>query len=372
MKFSINKSDIVDVLSKIQGLTSRKSSLAITECIKIKAQGDNVHLAATDLETGYEGTLPALVEAPGVIAISAKKFYEIIREFPSTAIEIQETENRWINIGNKNVQFNLKSMNPDDFPDRPQIESIDFIEIESAALKDMIDKSLVIGGMGEDKKPHINGIWFERLTDQSPAIIRMVSTDGGRLSKYDFVCSHDMQLSAAESVLIPKKGLSEVSKFLGSKEKIQAGPYESYFVVKSAMEIFYIRMLEGSFPAYDTILFRDEGIDIEMEKEPFLYMLKRMSILCTDNYRAANFRFEDNNFIINAANPEIGDSTEDMIVEYAGQAFEAAFNPRLFIDAVNGIDDNLLKLNIITPKKACLINGAENSAYVCAIMPMRV
>ena len=86
MKFTIKKSDIVDVLSKIQGLTGRRSNLAITECVCIKASDAAVHLTATDLETCFEGTLPAVVERPGTIAISARKFYEISREFPSADI----------------------------------------------------------------------------------------------------------------------------------------------------------------------------------------------------------------------------------------------------------------------------------------------
>ena len=79
MRFSIQKSEIVDVLSKIQGLTGRRSSLAITECILITASETGLQVVATDLETGYEGSFSASVETPGTIAISARKFYEIVR-----------------------------------------------------------------------------------------------------------------------------------------------------------------------------------------------------------------------------------------------------------------------------------------------------
>jgi DNA polymerase III subunit beta len=92
MKFTINKRDIVDVMGKVQGLTGRRSSLAITECVRIQASEDKVHITATDLETCYEGTFPALVETPGTIAIAARKFFEVVREFPSPDIMIHETE----------------------------------------------------------------------------------------------------------------------------------------------------------------------------------------------------------------------------------------------------------------------------------------
>ena len=187
MRFSIQKSEIVDVLSKIQGLTGRRSSLAITECILITASETGLQVVATDLETGYEGSFSASVETPGTIAISARKFYEIVREFPSAEIRIEEKANRIIDIGNQKVQYHLKCMNPDDFPNTPTLDALDFFEVEAADLKKMIDKTIIISGVGEDKKAHINGVYFERLSDLNPAVIRMVSTDGSRLSKYDLI-----------------------------------------------------------------------------------------------------------------------------------------------------------------------------------------
>ena len=372
MKFTIQKSEIVDVLSKIQGLAGRRSSLAITECILITAAEGSIQVIATDLETGYEGSFPAAVDVPGTIAISARKFYEIVREFPSAEIRIEEKTNRIIDIGNKRVQYHLKSMNPDDFPSTPSLESLDFFDVEAAAFKKMIDKTIIISGVGEDKKAHINGVYFERLTDANPPVIRMVSTDGSRLSKYDLPQTEGSPIPAGESVLVPKKGLHEISKFLDAGGKVQIAVQGSYFVVQSSIEKLYIRMLEGQFPKYADIIFRDGGNRIEVEKDQFLNMLKRMSILCNDSYRATMFTFDADEIVINATNPDIGESKEDMAVEFKGGKIEAAFNPRFFIDAVNCIDENRIIINIISIDKPCLIEGIEDKSFLSAVMPMRV
>lgn len=372
MKLTINKTDIVDVLSKIQGITGRRSNLAITECIRIKASDAQVHLTATDLETCFEGTFPAVVEMPGTIAISARKLYEISREYPSSEILIDETENRWINIGNQKVNYHLMSMNADDFPETPVFEDVDFFEIPATVFKTMIDKSITISGIGEDKKPHINGVLFERRDAESPRRIRMVSTDGSRLSTFDWVCPDDVQVPAGADVLVPKKGLHEVSKFLGATGNVQIGIYNSYFIIKSESETLAIRMLEGQFPKYEEVVFRQDGYRIEVEKDPLYNMLKRMSILCTDSYRAAFFTFDEESLIINATNPDIGESKEDMSIAYGGEKMVAAFNPKFFIDALNGVDDEKIVLNIVSKDKPCLIEGTEDKAYLSAIMPMKV
>ena len=73
MKFIIKKNEINEVLSRLQGLAGRKTSLAITENVLIKAVGDSIVLSATDLETGFEGVYPANVESEGVVAVNARK-----------------------------------------------------------------------------------------------------------------------------------------------------------------------------------------------------------------------------------------------------------------------------------------------------------
>ena len=277
-----------------------------------------------------------------------------------------------IDIGNQKVQYHLKSMNPDDFPNTPTFESIDFFDVEAAAFKRMIDKTIIISGVGEDKKPHINGVYFERLTDSDPRAIRMVSTDGSRLSKYDLAESKGSPIPAGDSVLVPKKGLHEISKFLDADGTVQVGVQGSYFIIKSSIEKIYIRMLEGQFPKYENIIFREEGTRIEMEKDQFINMLKRMSILCNDSYRAAMFTFDSDELMINATNPDIGESKEDLAIEYKGQKIEAAFNPKFFIDAVNCIDDQKIILNMVSVDKPCLIEGIEDKSFLSAIMPMKV
>jgi DNA polymerase-3 subunit beta len=117
---------------------------------------------------------------------------------------------------------------------------------------------------------------------------------------------------------------------------------------------------------------RQDGYEIVMDKEPFYNMLKRMSILCTETYRAAIFKFEPTGLVINATNPDIGESKEDMAIDYSGETIETAFNPKYFLDAISCIDDQKLVVNLISDSKPCLVQGVEDKSYQSAIMPMRV
>ncbi|MBW2568538.1 MAG: DNA polymerase III subunit beta [Deltaproteobacteria bacterium] len=372
MKFTINKDAIINVLSNIQSITSRKSNLAITETVLIKATTSGIKLTATNFETGFVGLYPASVESEGSIAINARKLYEIVKDFPINEILINEIENYWIKISNKNINYQIVGMNPDDFPNVPVLDDIDFFEIKSSILKKMIEKTIIITGAADDKRAHINGVLFETIKNSNQQKIRMVSTDGSRLMFVDHIYDQQVKLPSGTGIIIPKKGLNEVSKFLGHEGNVQIGNKNNNFIVKKDSEIIIIKLLEGNFPQYTDILNKDGGQDIILKKNIFLMMLKRMSILSSENYKGAMFNFKENKLVISATNPDIGESKEELDINFTGESIEVAFNLKYFIETLNVIDEDKIILYIINKEKPCFIEGEKDKTYLSIIMSMRI
>jgi len=372
MNFIVNKRDVLGVLSNLQGLTGRKSSLAITQNILIKATDSGIKIMATDLETGFEGYYPAQIESKGIIAINARKFYEIVRDFPVEDVKIKEVENFWIEIGNQTVEYHIVGMNPEEFPDIPQIEDVIFFSIDSLVFKKMIEKMIIISGATDDKRAHIIGIFFELIVNDNEKIVRMVSTEGSRLAKVDYVLDKDVEISSRVNFLVPKKALSEVTKFIDKEGLVQVGFKDNHFIIKKDNETIIIRLLEGDFPKYSDIIAKSNGNTIKMDKNLFLMMLKRMSILSSEDYKGVIFNFIKDKLIINSTNPDIGESKEEMIIDFKGEPLEIAFNPRYFIETINVIDEDKVLLNIINEEKPCLIEGEKDKSFISVIMPMRI
>jgi DNA polymerase-3 subunit beta len=372
MKIKIKKNEILDVLSKIQGLTGRKSNLGITINTLIKTTDYGIVLVATDLETGFEGLYEANVESQGTIVINARKFYEIVRDFPSDEILVNEIENHWIKIGNKNVEYNIVGMNPDDFPETPKIADVDFFNIDSAVFKKMIEKSLIISGASDERRAHIVGIYFETIDSDDENILRMVSTDGNRLSKVDCAFDKDIELPKETGIIIPKKGMNEVVKFLEPSGTVQIGFKNNNFIIKKDTETIIIRLLEGDFPEYHDIIKKGSSHTIHIDRQLFLMMLKRMSILSSEDYKGVIFNFSNDKLFVTTTNPDIGESKEDMVIEFKGDPIEVAFNPRYFIDTLSIIDSEKVIINIINEEKPCLIEAEGDDTYLSVIMPMRI
>lgn len=372
MKFIVDKFQMVNVLAKIQGLTGRRSNLAITENVLIRSGSDGIHLTATDLETGFEGFYSASVEKEGAVAVSAKKLYEILREFPSDEILLHEVENRWIEIGSGKVQYHIVGMNPDDFPETPQLKGVDFFSIDASVLDQMISRAVIISAAGDEKRAHINGVYVEQLKEVDAWRLRFVSTDGSRLNAVEHLYPPTKALPGGEGVLVPKKGLNEVAKFLDVAGDVQVGIKDSHFIVKKERETIIIRMLEGDFPQYADILDKGDSHLIQMDNVKFGKMLKRMSIFATDNYKGAVFTFNDDNLVVTATNPDYGESKEDMDIDFTGDPIEVAFNPKFFLDTLSVIDDETVVVSIVDGSKPCLIEGVEDKTFISVIMPMRI
>jgi len=372
MRATVQKADILPVLSRVQGITGRKTNLAITTNVLIRTKDEGISISATDLETGFEGNYPAAVDSPGSITINARKFFEIVRDFPSDDIILNEIENHWIEIGNATVEYHIVGLNPEDFPVIPKIDQAEFVEIESSALASMISKSVIISAAGDERRTHIIGVYTEWLEEKGNKLFRMVSTDGSRLSKSDFILDKSIKLPAGAGVLIPKKSLVEVGKFLEMEGSVQVAFKDNNFIIKKHTETIIIRLLEGEFPKYADIIVKPEGNNIVMDRQGMLMMLKRMSIMSSDEYKGVIFNFEKNKLTVSSTNPEIGESKEEMPIEFNRKKITVMFNPKFFIDTLNVIDDEKVVLNIVSEEKPCLIEGEKDKSYISVIMLMRI
>jgi DNA polymerase-3 subunit beta len=188
----------------------------------------------------------------------------------------------------------------------------------------------------------------------------------------DTVFDKDANLPPGESVMIPKKGLIEVAKFLDDEGLVKIGFKENNFIIQKDSETLIILLLEGDFPEYGDIIVKKGGYSVTFDRQLFLMMLRRMSILSSEDYKGVIFNFEKNQLVVTSTNPDIGESKEDMEIEYNGDPITVMFNPKFFIETLNVIDDDNVILNIVDEEKPCLIEGEKDKTYLSVIMPMRI
>ena len=89
MKFTCEKTKLVESLTNVQKAVVQKSPIAALEGILITAIGDKLELCGYNTELGITTFMPAQIKKEGTIVLNAHLFTEIVRKLPSDILEIE-------------------------------------------------------------------------------------------------------------------------------------------------------------------------------------------------------------------------------------------------------------------------------------------
>ncbi|MBW1981064.1 MAG: DNA polymerase III subunit beta [Deltaproteobacteria bacterium] len=372
MEFTIQKEDFLKGLQKAQSVAEKRSSMPILSNVLIEAKEDAIQLTATDLEVSFTGKYPAQIFAQGAITVQARKFYEIVKELPAAEIKVTEKENQWLHISSANSEFNLVGLPPDQFPQVARHDELPWISMDSPLLKDMIDRT-IFAVSTEETRYNLAGIYFEKIFAEEKATgLRLVATDGHRLSMMERPLENIEQFPFQKGAIVPRKGMYEVSRLLEEAAEVKVAFDDNNAVFQLAETSLVVRLIDGDFPDYSTVIPREFKITLEIEREKFMEMLKRMIIISTDRYRGIRCNITEGSIEIISNNPEIGDAREQMPIAYYGDDMTIAFNPRYFLDALSVMSSEKITINMVDQSSACIISGNDDEGYCAIVMPMRL
>lgn len=177
MKFKVEKNTLINAIQTVQNVVSAKATLPILSNILIETQSKSISLTATDLDIGITCVIPVDVHEQGKITISAKRFSDIIKEFPADMVNITTKKNNLMIIDSDMCQFKIMGLGGEEFPRLPEFKDKKAIKLGQSALKDML--SLTSFAVSVDETRYIlNGTLFKI----SKGLLTLVSTDGKRLA----------------------------------------------------------------------------------------------------------------------------------------------------------------------------------------------
>ncbi len=135
MKFKTEKGTLLEAIQKTQGIITPKATLPILSHILLETQQGTLKLTATDLDVGITCVIPVEVQEQGAITIPAKRFNDIIREFPHDTVSINTKKNNLVVIEAESCQFKILGLGREDFPKLPEIKESTTFKIDQTLLK---------------------------------------------------------------------------------------------------------------------------------------------------------------------------------------------------------------------------------------------
>jgi DNA polymerase-3 subunit beta len=335
------------------------------------AASNQVEIMATDLEIGLRGQYVADVEKPGAVTVAAKKMYEIVRELPENDIQIRVEENSWVKVISGHAQFKLVGLPKDEYPSMPDVTEEGMITIPAETLRDMIRKTLYAAG-DNDARYVLNGLYVHLSPSKGGLNIRMVGTDGHRLSLIDRTVEAKHK---EEGVIVPKKAMMELRRLLEedtAQERLQFGFSKNHALFKRDGLVMVSKLIDGNYPNYQQVIPAQNTKKILISKDAFLHAVKRVSIMAKDKTNAVKLQLEKNSLLLSTNNPEVGEANEELSVEYTGDGLTIGFNSRYLLDVLTAMDREIISLELNDPLSPCLMKEEGNEGYRCVVMPMRV
>ena len=371
MKLTIKKEEILKGLQRIQGVVEKKNTMPILSNMLLIADNSGVEIIATDLEIGLRGRYAAAVEKPGAVTVSAKKMYEIVRELPAEDIQIKVEDNNWVKIQTGHSQFKLVGLPRDEYPALPDVAEEGMIVIEGDTLRDMIKKTLYAVGEN-DARYVLNGLFVHMTQTKGGLNIRMVGTDGHRLSMVDRVMDAKHK---EESVIIPKKAMMELRRLLEEdtpKTELHMGFSKNHALFKRDGLVMVSKLIDSNYPNYLQVVPAKSTKKVTVSKDIFTHAVKRVSILSKEKTNAVKLQLEPGRLILSTNNPEVGEANEELAVDYKGEAIAIGFNSRYLMDVLLAMDREAISLELSDALSPCLITEEGDENYKCVVMPMRV
>jgi DNA polymerase III subunit beta len=375
MDFEIDKREFLKGLGLMQSVAGRRTTLPILSHILLEGEKDSLSLTGTDLETGIREELMAKIHQGGKASVSAKKIFEIIKELPEETIHIKKKENQWITIQCGKSVFNLAGLDPEEFPSLPTYSDESFSEVSTHLIKEMIEKT-VFAASNEESRYHLNGILISQSKKGEREILRMVATDGHRLSLLDR--ESQMIRGIEKGIIIPKKGLLEIKKIMGDRDgekemKVYFDQTHGFF--KMGKSLMIIRLIDGEFPEYEQVIPKGNDKRVLIEKGKMYASLRRVSTMASERVEGIKFLVKKNSIELSSYHQDFGDAKEEVEVSYEGPSLEIGFNARYLMEALSVMDmeDVVMELKdegspgIIRPQSM-----TEPSNQLCIVMPMRI
>jgi DNA polymerase-3 subunit beta len=372
MEFNIKRDVFLGGIQKTLGIVEKKTTMPILSNLLIRTQQDRIRIMATDREIGLVADYEAQIVREGDITLSARKLHEMVREIQGEMIHVAKSERDMVTLTCNRAVYRIPGLPAEDYPVVTDGEDLPMSRIKGSVLREMIRKTAFAMSTDEMRK-NLNGVFLETEKSGEMVCIRMVATDGHRLSlmKMD-TGAHDF-LVMEKGVIIPRKGLGEIRRLLEDEVgEVSLGIRQGVCIIKTDHVLLKVSLIDGEYPDYKRVIPSEKGVIIGLEKDKLLHALRRMSVISSERYNGVIITLSNNKILLNSTNPDVGEATDEIDVVYQAEERSVGYNVSYLTDAIEVIDEGQVEFEIGAGMKPGVIRSAGREDYFCIVMPLKL
>ncbi|HWA78613.1 MAG TPA: DNA polymerase III subunit beta [Polyangiaceae bacterium] len=383
MHVVVSKKDLLKVLSRCQGVADKKSTMPVLGNVLLEVKSpDRLRVAATDLYLAMSTTLPAEVQSGGSVAVGARDLLERVRMMPEGPLAITVSPNAATTIRavGSARRFTLHGVPGEEFPTLPEPDpNASALTLDARALSRLISATY-FSISTDDTRLHLNSALFEWDGEH----VRMVTTDGHRLSKMEMLLRGKQ---ASANLLIPLKGVLELKRLCdetAAEVKGEGGSDVSEIrILQGGPNAFFelaglrlsVKLVDAQFPPYGQVIPERSEHSVRAPRLQLADALKAVSVAASDRTGGIKLTLGQGKMRFESESPESGEGFDEVAVDYAGAEISVGFNARYFLDVLGAVEDDEVVLGISGELDPAVIRPATasgNATYLAVVMPMRI
>jgi DNA polymerase-3 subunit beta len=380
MELTVAKKDLLKLVTRMQGVAERKSTMPVLSNVLMAVDGpDAIRLSATDLYLATAGRVRAEVSKGGSIAVPAKDLFERVKMMPDGPIHVttQDNSTTTLKAAGSARRYTLRGMPGDDFPPIPApAEGAPTLALDVAVLQELISTTHYSISTDETRA-HLNSALFEWDGD----IVRMVTTDGHRLSKMEVKVTGRQ---ASATMLIPLKAIHELRRLCDEsmievrdaakdgKPQIQITQSGSSAFFQGAGMTFSVKLVDAQFPPYAQVIPQNTDRQVRAPRAAFADALRAVAIAASERTGGVKLSLGNSTMRITTESPESGDGFDEVPVEYSGPAMTIGFNAKYFLDVLGALSEEDVMLGLSGELDPAVLRPSSERQFLAVVMPMRI
>jgi DNA polymerase-3 subunit beta len=365
MQITCSKDELVQKLGVVARAVSTRTAVQILAGVLLRAEGGQLHLAATDMELSLRSSMDAQVEGEGSVVVPGRLLVDLARLLPESDVTIEHrVEEGIVRISCGAYESRLNTYNAEDFPRLPELDALTTFSVDREALLDTVAR-VQRSASRDESRPVLTGI----LARFEPGKLVMAATDSYRLSVKETPLEGEVPELEA---IIPSRALLELARIAVAGDEIELGVHENQVIFSVATEGVYLttRRIDGQFPNYKQLLPETFEHDVTISRGELLDVVRRTSVMVQRN-SPLRLRFAEGELTVTARTQDVGEATESLPVQYSGEPLEIGFNAEFLKDGVESITSDDLTLHLISPLRPAVIEG-DGDDFRYLIMPIRL
>ncbi|MDR3362863.1 MAG: DNA polymerase III subunit beta [Desulfovibrio sp.] len=372
MKCTITKETIIEGLQKAGSIIPSKTGAAYLRTLWLKAEQNNLYVMSTNADIEFTGCYSAQTSEEGLIGVQGRAFVDLVRQLPSGELTFTldaASESLIIEQGRRRYKLSVSNaewfQKFSDFPvENAVVWSADFFQ----EILDKVDFCI-----SEDA---VDGLGCLHMKPVGNGRIDVCGLNGHQFALISFINDDLAALLPEEGILVQKKYIQDIKKWLGSDEiELNLTEKRLYLRTLNGKEMLCLPRSSYTYPDYTAFTARlsEPGAKImTLNRKDGIDALSRILIFNTEIDRSTCINIQQNEALFSAQGQDVGSAAENLEIAYDGDIFQIAFPTRHLLDVLGHFASTEVEMTLTGVEGPCGVRGANDPEYLVIIMPMKI